>query len=131
MGSKDHFPLRTAIGPEVCRKILRDADFARVLSSIRCLPVARPTRIALVGDDHLIFTSHDDAISSLAEHGDVLVIQIDGHERSGATWSVTVSGIAIPATSDERPPMRLVREIDRGARLLALPLDLVTGERIH
>ena len=131
MDPKDLSPFRTVMGREVCLGFLRDADFARALSSSRCLPVARPTRIALIDDDHLIFTSHDGAISSLAEHGDVLVIQIDGHERSGAMWSVSVSGIAVPAMREERPPMRLLREIDRGAALLALPLELVTGERVN
>lgn len=130
MSVDDHIQ-RSEFTRAACLTLLRDVDFARVLSSIRCLPVARPTRIALIDEDHLIFTSHDDTISSLAQHGDVLVIQIDGHERSRATWSVTVSGIAVPATRDERPPMRLMREMDRGAALLALPLELVSGERVN
>ncbi|MHB1210202.1 MAG: pyridoxamine 5'-phosphate oxidase family protein [Acidimicrobiales bacterium] len=131
MGPIDHSPVRTVLEADVCLEILRAADFARVVSSFRCLPVARPTRIALVNDDHLILTSHDDTISSLAAHGDVLSVQIDGLEVSGAMWSVLVSGIAIPATREEQPPPSLAREVERGAMLLALPLNLVSGERLY
>lgn len=121
---------RSELPRDACVKLLRDADFARVVSSIRCLPVARPTRIALVGDDHLILTCNDDTIVNSAGRGDVLSVQIDGLERSGATWSVMVSGIAGAPDPSDRPPPSLLRALDHGATLLALPLDLVTGEQV-
>ena len=130
MGS-DNYPVhRVDLPRAACLQLLRDADFARVVSSIRCLPVARPTRIALVGDDHLILTSNDDMITSLAQRGDVLSVQIDGLDLDGATWSVMVSGIAAPAGLGEQPPPSLLRALERGATLLTLPLNLVTGERV-
>ncbi|MBW4079201.1 MAG: pyridoxamine 5'-phosphate oxidase family protein [Acidobacteria bacterium] len=129
MAPQNQHSSRTVLGTDECLRFLREADFARVVSSIRCLPVARPTRIAVIGDDHLILTSRDDTISSLATRGDVLAVQIDGLEGNGATWSVTVSGIAAPANPDEELPASLARELERGATLLALPLNLVTGVR--
>ena len=129
MGSVNHPIHRTELPRDACVELLRGADFARVVSSIRCLPVARPTRIALVGD-HLILTCNDDTIVSSAQRGDVLSVQIDGLERSGATWSVMVSGIAEAAKPSEEPPPSLLRAMNHGATLLALPLDLVTGERV-
>lgn len=130
MGSENHPVHRTDLPREMCVTLLREAHFARVVSSIRCLPVARPTRIALVGDDHLILTSNDDMITSSAQRGDVLSVQIDGLELDDATWSVMVSGIAAPAASTEQPPPSLLRALEHGATLLALPLNLVTGERV-
>lgn len=129
MAPENLHPTRTVLGSAECLEILRGADFARVISSIRCLPVARPTRIAVIGDDHLVLTSRDDTITSRAAHGDVLAVQIDGLESDGATWSVTVSGIAAPADPAQELPANLARELARGATLLALPLNLVTGVR--
>jgi len=130
MGSENYPAHRMDLPRAACLQLLREADFARVVSSIRCLPVARPTRIALVGDDHLILTSNDDMITSLAQRGDVLSVQIDGLDLDGATWSVMVSGIAVPAEPAEQPPPSLLRALEHGATLLALPLNLVTGERV-
>lgn len=130
MGPEYHPVSRAELPREACLTLLREADFARVVSSIRCLPVALPTRIALVDDDHLILTSNDDMISALALRGDVLSVQIDGLELDGATWSVMVSGIAAPAAANEQPPPSLVKALEHGATLLALPLNLVTGERV-
>jgi hypothetical protein len=131
MGFENHPVHRTDLPREACITLLREADFARVVSSIRCLPVARPTRIALVGDDHLILTSSDDMITTSAQRGDVLSVQIDGLELDGATWSVMVSGIAAPAEPTEQLPPSLLRALEHGATLLTLPLNLVTGERVN
>ncbi|MHB1087996.1 MAG: pyridoxamine 5'-phosphate oxidase family protein [Acidimicrobiales bacterium] len=130
MGYEKYPVYRTDLSRAACLQLLRNTELARVVSSIRCLPVARPTRISLVGDDHLILTSNDDIITTLAQRGDVLAVQIDGLDLDGVTWSVTVSGIAAPAGPAEQPPPSLLRALSHGAALLALPLNLVTGERV-
>ena len=121
---------RMSLSRSTCLDLLGDVDFARVVISVRCLPVALPTRIALVNDDHLILTSTDKSVAGTAENGDVLSVQIDGLNNDGSTWSVMVSGIASPAAPSEHPPPSLARALERGATLLSLPLTLVAGERV-
>ena len=125
-------PMRqTKLARESCLELLRNARYARVVTSIKCLPVALPVHIAIVEDGRLLLTSNNDAITSLASNGDVLAVQIDGLEQDGVTWSVTVSGIARPAQLEAVIPDALVYETARGAALLSLPLDFITGIRIE
>ena len=47
----ENFPVhRSELPRDGYVKLLRDGDFTHMISSIRCLPVARPTRIVLVGE---------------------------------------------------------------------------------
>ncbi len=113
-----------------CLGLLRQADFARVVISVRCLPAALPARIAVVDDHELLLASAEDAVITAARRGDVLSVQIDGLESDGATWSVMGSGIAAEPTGEPALSAALTRAIANGAALIALPLTIVSGERI-
>ena len=114
---------------EACLHLLAGADLARVVLSVRALPAALPARISLVGADHLLLVSHEDAVILAARRGDVISVQIDGLEPDGSTWSVMTSGIPTSANSSAelRPVMR--EAVDNGATLLAIPLSVVVGQR--
>jgi hypothetical protein len=121
---------RTTLGRATCLTLLRDAAYARVVISVRCLPAALPARIDVVNDHRLLLTSTEDAVLAAARRGDVLSVQIDGLEADGATWSVMASGIAAVATRDEALTAPLRAAVAGGAALIALPLSVVVGERV-
>ncbi|MGC8497949.1 MAG: pyridoxamine 5'-phosphate oxidase family protein [Acidimicrobiales bacterium] len=115
-----------------CLARLRQAVLARVIISVRCLPAALPARIAVTDDHHLLLASTEDAVIAAAQRGDVLSVQIDGLEDDGATWSVMGSGIAaLPETETATTLSEaLTRAVAAGARLIELPLTVVSGERV-
>ena len=130
MSAPGHRVRRATIPRDECLGLLRRADYARVVISVRCLPAALPARIAVVDDYGLLLASAEEAVVVAARRGDVLSVQIDGLEPDGATWSVMASGIA--ALPDGEPPLStaLTRAVAGGASIVALPLTIVTGERI-
>jgi hypothetical protein len=99
---------------------------ARVLLSVRCLPAARPVRVALQGESLLVATS-EIAVLEAADRGDVLTIQLDGQDPDGSTWSVQVTGQVQYAA--QTGPLASVE--GPGIRVLALPLTVVHGDRAH
>ena len=113
---------------EDCLARLGEADLARVVLSVRALPAALPARITLVGEDHLVLASAEEAVILAARRGDVISVQIDGLEPDGTTWSVMASGIAA-AANDEVAAKGLSEAVAHGATLLSLPLSVVTGRR--
>ncbi len=121
---------RTTLARAECLRRLRQADFARVVISVRCLPAALPARIAVVDDHQLLLARAEEAVIVAARRGDVLSVQIDGLESDGATWSVMGSGIAVEPSGDPALSAPLTRAIASGATLIALPLTIVSGERI-
>ncbi len=113
-----------------CLLLLSRADLARVVLSVRALPVALPARISLTGEDHLLLASHEYAVAVAARRRDVISVQIDGLEDDGSTWSVMASGIIATATPGEefiRPSLQFA--LDRGATLFAMPLSVIIGQR--
>ncbi len=121
---------RTTLARATCLALLREAAYARVVISVRCLPAALPARIDVVGDHRLVLASTEDAVLAAARRGDVLSVQIDGLEDDGATWSVMASGIAAVAESDESVSASLRAAVAGGAALIALPLSVIVGERV-
>ena len=121
---------RATIPRDECLGLLRHADYARVVISVRCLPAALPARIAVVDDHALLLASAEEAVVVAARRGDVLSVQIDGLEPDGATWSVMASGIAAMPTGDPALSGPLTRAVAGGATIIALPLTIVSGERI-
>ena len=113
-----------------CLARLRRAVLARVIRSVRCLPAALPARIAVTDDHHLLLASTEDAVITAAQRGDVLSVQIDGLEEDGATWSVMGSGIAALPETECTLTEALTRAVAAGARLIELPLTVVSGERV-
>jgi len=121
---------RTTLPRATCLDLLRVADFARVVISVRCLPAALPARIDVINDQQLILASTEEAVIVAARRGDVLSVQIDGLEPDGATWSVMASGIATAAEDHTTESQPLRAALGNGASLILLPLAVVVGERV-
>ena len=112
-----------------CQRHLEDATAARVLLSLRGLPAALSAQIELAEEDHLVISSRENAVLLAARRGDVISVQIDGLDANDHTWSVTATGIALWASSEEFEGGRFKRIADCGAALAILPLSVVTGQR--
>ncbi len=112
-----------------CLRRLDKADVARVLLSVKGLPAALPARIELAERDRLVISSRENAVLLAARRGDVISLQIDGLGDDNRTWSVTVTGIAAPASPDSEEVERFKRRLDSGATLVILPISLVAGHR--
>ena len=126
-------PSRTLVPESIhrdeCVSLLGAAALARVVISVKCLPVALPARIALIEGNFVLLASSDPAVVLAAERGDVVSLQIDGLDPSGLTWSVMASGIAKLA-HDQSTPNQVMREaFDRGANFVLVPLSVVVGQR--
>jgi hypothetical protein len=121
---------RETLSRAACVARLAEADLARVVISVRCLPAALPARIEVVGDDRLLLASPEEAVITAAARAEVLSVQIDGLEPDGATWSVMASGIARGAPADAPLGERLREAVARGATVVELPLSVVVGERV-
>ncbi len=114
-----------------CLRLLGEADIARVVLSLGALPAALPARIALSKGDHLVISSREHAVLSAARRGDVVSVQIDGVDGDDNTWSVMVTGIADSVPLDRDESAKITRIAERGAKLVTLPLTVVTGQRGH
>ncbi len=84
----------------------------------------------MIDNDRMLLASAEESVLVAAYRGEVLSVQIDGLEADGATWSVMASGIAQPSTDDQPLSAPLREAVARGARLVELPLSVVTGERV-
>jgi hypothetical protein len=126
-------PSRTLVPESIdrdeCVSLLGEAGLARVVISVRCLPVALPARICLLSPDFVLLASSDPAVILAGEHGDVVCLQIDGLETNGLTWSVMVSGIATLARDVATPNEVLAEAFERGATAVLVPLSVVVGQR--
>ena len=130
MTSREKQVKRTTLSRSECVQLLGGADLARVVISVRCLPAALPARISVVDENLMLLASPEEAVIVAAHRGEVLSVQIDGLEDDGATWSVMASGIARWARDDQPLSERLTHAVTLGARVVALPLSVVTGERV-
>ncbi len=112
-----------------CIRLLGATSLARIVISVKCLPVALPARMSLVDPDNVILASADPAVILAARRNDVISIQIDGIDNDGLTWSVMASGIARVPDGDEPLNEGLTSAIARGGALVKLPLSVVVGQR--
>lgn len=124
---------REALSAEECRDRLRHARWARLLISVRCLPASRPVPLVVVGETLWVATD-EEAVWAAAERHEVLTLNIDGVEPSGATWTVTTTGVGRvvdPAEPWASLPWDhpLLPYLDNGARLITLPLTVVGGDQ--
>jgi hypothetical protein len=117
-----------AIERDTCLDLLEGAPLARVVISVKCLPVALPARISLVDRGYLLLASSDPAVHQAAQRKDVLSVQIDGLDDNGMVWSVMVSGIGSVASDDEPLSGPLREALGHGASLVMLPLSVVVGQ---
>ncbi len=131
MGATSQSLSSEPLARDECLRLLREADVARVLLSVRALPAALPARIQLVGSDHLVISSRENVVLVAARRGDVISVQIDGLDPDDRTWSVTVTGIAAAAPTNTVESEALNRPIDARATLIQLPLSIVIGRREH
>jgi hypothetical protein len=130
MGTRRERVRRTTLSRATCLELLRRAELARVVISVRCLPAALPARIDVLDDNMLLLASTEEAVLVAARRGEVLSVQIDGLEDEGATWSVMASGLAgLPGEATSNSPA-LAQALANGASLVALPLAVVVGERV-
>ncbi len=123
---------REALGSDECRRRLNAASWARLLISVRCLPAARPVPLVVDGEILLVATD-ETAVWEAAERHEVLTVNIDGQADSGATWTVTATGVSslIHPESTDHPVGEghpLLSYLQHGARLVALPLTLIAGD---
>ncbi len=130
MGTPRQHVTRTTLGRDTCLNLLRRAEYARVLISVRCLPAALPARIEVLDDQQLLLASTEEAVAVAAARGEVLSVQIDGLEDNWATWSVIASGLASTVEGPDSLSEALARALSHGAILVGLPLSVVAGERV-
>jgi len=77
-----------------CLELFGRAPIARVVLSIKCLPVALPVNVALMGED-VIFSTDSGSKLTAAVEGQVVSVEADDVDfmyRTG--WSVLITGVA-------------------------------------
>lgn len=126
---------REALSTYECRHRLSQATWARLLISVRCLPAARPVPLVISGETLLVATD-EVAVWEAADRREVLTVNIDGQDGSGATWTVTATGVgqlidpnSVDFPEDGNHP--LLPYISHGARLISLPLTIVAGDQTN
>ena len=86
------------LGRAECLELLGRAGIGRIVLSIRCLPVALPVNMALLGED-VIFSTDSGSMVTAAVEGQIVSVEVDDIDllyRTG--WSVLVTGRAELAT---------------------------------
>jgi nitroimidazol reductase NimA-like FMN-containing flavoprotein (pyridoxamine 5'-phosphate oxidase superfamily) len=79
-------------------ELLGGARIARIVLSIRCLPVALPVNIALQDED-VIFCTDSGSMVTAAVEGQIVSVEVDDIDLMYRTgWSVLVTGRAELAT---------------------------------
>jgi len=111
---------------EECLERLRAASLARVLLSIRCLPAAVPTELAVVSDNELVLATDQADVWRAGDQREVFTVQVDGRTNDGHVWSVTAVGIGAPV--DPASPLGRAAG-HRGVHLVAIADPLITGRR--
>jgi len=126
---------RHELTSQECRHYLQEAEFARVIVSIRCLPAAHLARSALVGET-LLIASDEESVVTAAERGDIVTLQIDGPTPDGGTWTVQATGMSWLVAPDDIATYfpaadALLPYLEQGATLLAVPLTLIRGDYVR
>jgi len=120
---------KQSICRDECVDLLRSSPLARVVLSIKCLPVALPARIERVTGLGVLLTTTDAAVLAAAQRHDVVCLQSDGFEPDGRTWSVMVSGLA-SVLGVRGAARRRCNEMNwSSARFVFVPLMVVVGQR--
>lgn len=126
---------RHELTPQECRRYLCEAEFARVIVSIRCLPAAHLVRSVLVGEV-LLIASDEDSVVTAASRGDIVTLQIDGLTPEGGAWTVQATGMSWFVAPDDVTAYfpaadALLPYLERGATLLAVPLTVIRGDYVR
>ena len=77
-----------------CLELLGGAQIARVVLSIKCMPVALPVNVSLLGEDVIFSTDRGSKLTAAVE-GQVVSVEADDIDLMYRTgWSVLVTGRA-------------------------------------
>ncbi|MBU6233598.1 MAG: pyridoxamine 5'-phosphate oxidase family protein [Acidobacteria bacterium] len=118
-----------------CRKMLENAEFARVVLSVRCLPSAHVVRCE-VADDTIYLASDEHDVIAAARHSDVVTVQADGVDSEGRRWSVQATGLAYLATHDDLRLAATPRSLLYAPRgltgaVIGVPMTLLRGTTLE
>ena len=117
-----------------CLELLRRAHIARVVLSIKCIPVALPVNAA-IEDEGVIFSTDRGSKLTAAVEGQVVSVEADDIDliyRTG--WSVLVTGKA-QLVSDAAEIEKASARLSAWAPgphpfLVRVPLTLISGRRL-
>ena len=118
-----------------CLELLGGAQIARVVLSIKCMPVALPVNASLLGEDVIFSTDRGSKLTAAVE-GQVVSVEADDIDLMYRTgWSVLVTGRAEPVEVGDRATlMRLGIEPWAGGYrdvFVRIDIDEITGRAIH
>jgi uncharacterized protein len=122
------------LGRAECLELLRRAHIARVVLSIRCVPVALPVNAA-VQDESVIFSTDSGSKLTAAVEGQVVSVEADDIDPTYRTgWSVLLTGkaqLVTEATEIEWASSRL-QAWAPGPHpfLVRVPSTLISGRRL-
>jgi nitroimidazol reductase NimA-like FMN-containing flavoprotein (pyridoxamine 5'-phosphate oxidase superfamily) len=89
----------TQLTREACVAKFATSNVARVLVTVKCLPVALPVTILHANEDAVTISTTEINVINAAHRHDVISLQVDGTLASHELWSVTATGIAELAVS--------------------------------
>jgi len=129
MGEISGIAKEQSIGRDECLRLLGSVAWARVLLSVKCLPVARPVRVDKVTALGVLLSTNDAAVLAAASRRDVVGLQCDGLDGDGRAWSVMVSSLAslLDETGGRLDEHHEPSEF--GTSFVFVPLTVITGQR--
>lgn len=130
----DHNGLEVLDGAE-CVRLLESRSVGRLGITDRALPTILPVSYAVVDGRVLVRTGSGSRLDAAARNAVVAFEVDDIDEGQGTGWSVVVTGMATEQyepTLDDQVAARLDRWVPgRDGRLVAIPLDRVSGRRVR
>jgi len=129
-----HFSL-VELDRDQCLELVGHAGIGRVVLSVKCIPVAFPVNVSVLGGD-VVFATDQGSKLDAALRGTVVSVEADDIDRMYHTgWSVLVTGMAELITDPH--DIDLVRRLPLqpwapGAHpfLVRVPSTMVSGRRI-
>jgi nitroimidazol reductase NimA-like FMN-containing flavoprotein (pyridoxamine 5'-phosphate oxidase superfamily) len=107
-----------------CLALLAAGGLGRIAVSVSALPTILPVQYWLDGDEVVFTLIAGDALER-ATRETVIAFQTDGNDSAGEWWSVSLTGVARPRTSDDM--MRTVAVATDHMTGLHRPSDTVRG----
>lgn len=118
-----------------CVGLLASRSVGRLGVSVRALPTILPVSYAVVDGRVLVRTGAGSRLDAAARDAVVAFEVDDIDEGQGTGWSVVVTGMATEQDEpvlDDQVCARLDRWVPgRDGRLVAIPLDRVSGRRVR
>jgi nitroimidazol reductase NimA-like FMN-containing flavoprotein (pyridoxamine 5'-phosphate oxidase superfamily) len=122
------------LGRAQCLELLGNARIARVVLSIKCLPVALPVNVSLLDED-VIFSTDSGSKLTAAVEGQVVSVEADDIDLMYRTgWSVLVTGRAqlVTAPTEIEWASSRLQAWAPGPHpfLVRVPSTLISGRRL-